>query len=203
MVVKGDCPHCGTRSVALTITNSVRSERNGRVYTDSLVVCGQCGRCILAMIPGRLRSEQHIYELGWALAPPLPDPGAPAHTPEHVGRFFEQGMEILNRNFDAAGTMFRKTLEAALKLRFPELNGNLVQRIDKAAKNGALTQHMAEWAHQIRRLGNEAAHEEEPFSEQDATDLRSFTDLLLRYLFTLPGMLEEAQRKPGDHEAQV
>ena len=105
------------------------------------------------------------------VAPSLPDTGAPDHTPENVGRFFEQGMENLPRNFDAAGTMFRKALDTALAARFPELKGRLVERIDKAASNGALTRDMAEWAHRIRRLGNDAAHDEEPFSQSDVPEL--------------------------------
>ena len=63
-------------------------------------------------------------------------------------------MENLPRNFDAAGTMFRKALDTAFTARFPELKGRLVERIDGAAKSGALTQDMAQWAHRIRRLGN-------------------------------------------------
>jgi hypothetical protein len=50
---------------------------------------------------------------------------------------------------------------------------------------------MKEWAHHIRRLGNDAAHEEEPFEEDEARGLQSFTELLLTYAFTLPGMLVE------------
>jgi len=107
-------------------------------------------------------------------------------------------MENMPGNRDAAGAMIRKTLETALKAKFPESRGTLIKRIEAAEKDGALTRDMAQWAHQIRHLGNEAAHEEEPFSEDDAEDLRSFTDLLLRYLFTLPGMLEKARKKPEE-----
>lgn len=99
--------------------------------------------------------------------------------------------------------MMRKTLESALAAKFPDLKGRLVDRIDVAEKQGAMTKDMAQWAHRIRRLGNDAAHDDEPFSERDAAELRGFTDLLLRYLFTLPGMLEKAQRQSGHQENQA
>ena len=47
-------------------------------------------------------------------------------------------------------------------------------------------------------LGNEAAHEEEPFTEGDARALHAFTDLVLRYLFTLPGMMAAARREEDE-----
>ena len=89
--------------------------------------------------------------------------------------------------------MFRKALDAGLKNKFPEIKGSLYERIRKAEKERGLTPDLAKWADQIRLGGNEAAHDEEPFSEQDAERLRTFTDLVLRYLFTLPGVLAEAQ----------
>lgn len=54
------------------------------------------------------------------------------------------------------------------------------------AKEGLITKDMQEWAHKIRLEGNEAIHElEEPTKEQ-AVELQLFTELMLTYLFTLP-----------------
>jgi hypothetical protein len=67
--------------------------------------------------------------------------------------------------------------------------GNLQQRIEKLSVAVGVTPAMKEWAHEIRELGNDAAHEEEPFTEIEATTLQAFTELFLTYTFTLPGML--------------
>ena len=200
MIFKCDCPHCGARSVAFTHHKALASQRSGR--TDVFASCGHCERGIVAMVRGRpVSTAEDMYRFGWTTAPDLPDTGAPVHTPGNVGRFFEQGLENLPRNFDAAGTMFRKALDTALTARFSELEGSLMKRIDKAADNGALTPDMAQWAHRIRHLGNDAAHDEEPFSPEDAQELHGFTDLVLRYLFSLPGMLAAAQGGGGADEA--
>ncbi len=132
------------------------------------------------------------------IAPTLPSTGAPPHTPANVERFFEQGMANLSGQWDAAGAMFRKALDTALTAKFPDIKGSLAQRIQKAGDDGLLTSDMAEWAHEIRRLGNEAVHEDDPFSEGDARVLHSFTDLVLRYLFTLPGMMAVARAGAGE-----
>ena len=195
-IVRDDCPHCGVKSVAFTVEKSVTFTVGPRKFSDRFVQCGHCGRGVLLMHDDASAGD-------YVVAPSLPDTAAPAHAPDNVARYFVQGMENLTRNFDAAGMMFRKALDTALTAKFPNIKGRLVDRIDEAAKQGAMTKNMADWAHQIRRLGNEAAHEEEPFSRQDAEELRSFTDLLLRYLFTLPGMLQAAQGKPKNPKARA
>ncbi len=173
---------------------------NSRVFRwDTFAICGQCNRGIVATFSVKDKNDNPATASPSLLshdciAPSAPDTGAPDHTPENVARFFKQGKENLCGNWDAAGSMFRKALEAALKNKFPDIDGNLYERIKKVNEKGGLTPDMAKWAHQIRRLGNDAAHEEEPFSERDALDLHAFTDLFLRYLFTLPGMLEEARK---------
>ena len=137
---------------------------------------------------------------GPTISPTPFDATAPEYTPASVANFFGQGMDNLHGNWDAAGTMFRKALDVGLKAKFPDISRtlSLFQRIEKAEETGGLTPELAEWAHQIRLDGNDAAHEEEPFSKEDAENLHTFTDLVFRYLFTLPGMLAKAQQEPSE-----
>ena len=96
---------------------------------------------------------------------------------------------------ESAGMMFRKTLEIALKTIRPDDTGSLKKRIDSAADAGAITKDLAEWAHRIRLDGNEAAHDEEPFSSPEIQALQRFTELVLLYMFTLPGMLRKSSEE--------
>ena len=105
-------------------------------------------------------------------------------------------MDDLTNNWDAAGSMFRKALETGLKRKFPDMKGDLNTRIKEAAEQQKLTPDLAEWAHQVRLDGNTAAHE--VFSKEEAVRLAEFTELVFLYLFTLPGMLKEAQEKTGN-----
>jgi hypothetical protein len=116
----------------------------------------------------------------------------PSHLPDNVGSYFRQGTDNLRRrNWDAAGTMFRKAVDIGLRHLHAGSTGNLFDRINNLPQETGVTPAMKDWAHQIRRLGNDAAHEDEPFTEDDAKDLRSFTELFLTYAFSLPAMIEE------------
>ena len=205
-VFQADCPHCGTKSVAFTIIHERKANKISGYHWDTLAHCGQCSRGILASFNTLNNSPptSHLNIASWdyskclTIAPSCPDTNAPDHTPPNVARFYSQGMDNLPGNWDAAGSMFRKALETALKHKFPEIKGTLYERIEKAAKQHKLMPDLAEWAHQIRLDGINAVHEEEPFSKEDAERLSIFTKLVLLYLFALPGMLEHARYAPPD-----
>ncbi len=93
--------------------------------------------------------------------------------------------------------MLRKSIDVALKHVDPDLKGNLVTRINRASESGKLTPELAKWAHHVRLEGNDAAHDEDPFTAEEAGALHKFTELVLMYLFTLPGMLKERRGKPA------
>ena len=178
-------------------------EQDYRDYYDILATCLVCGRSVVATIsaPGSLDRFASNDITVHAMAPMPADTTAPDHTPANVGSFYKQGMENLSKNWDAAGTMFRKALEAGIKSKWPSVTGSLFHRIDCVAAQGGLTEDMKEWTHQIRLIGNDAAHEEEPIGRNQAQDIATFTRLFLLYAFTLPRMLEEARRPAEDATA--
>lgn len=124
---------------------------------------------------------------------------APEHTPDHVARPFIQALDNLRRsNWDAAGAMCRKALDVATKQIAAGQGVHaavLKQRIDKLAAAHLIPPSLREWAHIIRDDGNDAAHDEDPFTESEASELVAFTELFLQYVFSLPGMLEERRER--------
>ena len=137
------------------------------------------------------------------VSPKLRSATAPIHTPDRVADIFRQGKESENSGlWDAAGAMFRKCVEIGLKDRFPDIDASLspYKRIQKAADENRLTRELAEWAHSIRALGNEAVHEY-TFTRVQANEISAFSEILLQYMFTLPGELDRkrilAAKKPN------
>lgn len=202
-----DCPYCYTKKAAFQ-GNSPMAVKRGKENIDYIMLmqCQVCGNGVVATFQSA--SANHLLEWlqGKASMGPdsatligvVPKPqavGAPQYTPDNVTRFYLQGMENVARNFDAAGTMFRKSLDTALKRLDPNGKGTLEKRIDNLPAETGVTPAMKTWAHEIRHLGNDAAHEEDPFTEAEARSLQAFTELFLTYVFTLPGMLEA--RKPA------
>lgn len=121
----------------------------------------------------------------------------PPDVPPNVERFFIQGMiNLRGRHWDAAGAMFRKALDVATKIICPEARKKtLFARIEQLVEAGLLTEAMGEWSHEIRIDGNDAVHDEEPETEEDAQAIQKFTDAFLRYSFTLPSLVEENRKK--------
>jgi hypothetical protein len=98
---------------------------------------------------------------------------------------------------NAAAIMFRRSIEIAVKsLPNAAQSGNLKKRIDDLPANIA-TPAMKEWAHQVRLDANDAAHEPEEFSEDDAKQLHTFAEMFLTYAFTLPAMMKRAKGVPS------
>lgn len=201
-VLKLDCPHCGIRQAAFTIggqydyagkLNSMTRTRPN--CSTVLYICPGCSEAVVAS--ARNGTITDLY--------PEVESETPAHLPNEVERYFEQGVDCLRGNYDAAGMMFRKSLEVGLGIKFPDTKGTLANRIKALSANGALTQDLETWANHIRLEGNEAAHD--LFTKAQAEELHSFTDLVLTYLFTLPEIAKKAdatrQAKKATDAAQA
>lgn len=202
-IKKQTCPHCRTQNVAFNFSSEWRASGEKR----ALFTCGSCSEGIicevftghsLPQLGGDLERHPVTFGRQWPL---MPSGAAPSDTPPTIARYFEQGTSSLeSANFDAAGMMFRKTLESATKFLDPDLSSRPhIKRIDSLASSGRLTSDMATWAHEVRLGGNDAAHEDDPFTVEEALDLKNFIENFLRYAFTLPSAVK---RRSGSSEAE-
>lgn len=127
--------------------------------------------------------------------------GPQAQIPSSLPAPIERSLRQAERNFaakdceDAAAIMYRRALESAIKDKFPDAKGTLAARIDKAVTLGGLPQFMSDWAHEVRLVGNDGAHDLEGVSRVDLEAARGFVDAFLRYLYSLPAMVEERRAK--------
>lgn len=210
-IIQNDCPYCGTKSVAFSIVHQQQCTKTDPCLWDVLATCARCSRGVIIAYrvpenvkpascvehPNRRRLVQFV-----SVFPSPPNTEAPEYTPDNVANYFRQAKDSQNNgNWDAAGAMFGKALEIALKEKFPDIKGKLNVRIQKAADDHKLTAELAGWAHHVRILRNEAVHDEEPLKQEDVEDVEAFAHVILQYLFTLPGELEEARdRRKGAQE---
>jgi hypothetical protein len=218
-IVSSDCPHCFTKHIALLLV-AASNLHSGNEIAASLV-CPKCKMPISARLekinPMSSARDAHelnsfntdIKELNWRIAetwPTIPLPSIPEFIPPDVARVLLQGESNFTTegNEEAAGMMYRKALDIGLKKIDPQLTGMLGSRIKKLKDAGKLTNDIAEWADSIKDTGNEAAHEEAPISREELKELRSFTDMVLRYLFTLPNMVKKrrGQKLEWDYESE-
>ncbi len=205
-VATRDCPYCKTKHVAF---NSVADWKTQSGKSRALFRCGSCLEGVIweystasGQHPMGSNGEVRQFHIVLGEQWPKPESGAaPQDTPASVASYFEQGTSSLEAgNFDSAGMMFRKTLESATRILDTNLSKiPLVKRIENLAAGGKITADLAQWAHEVRLGGNEAAHDEEPFSLEDCRDLCNFIENFLRYAFTLPSAVKRRSATPVEN----
>jgi hypothetical protein len=171
--------------------------------------CGVCGNGIILKFQGiaitqwfqsNISLPQNVLLLGtW---PKRNSAKEPDSIPASVGSYYLQarGSEELG-HWDAAGAMFRKALDVSLRTLNPNAKGTIFARIESLPEEAGVTSAMKEWAHAIRRLGADAAHDEDPFTDEEAKSLGIFTEMFLTYAFSLPALLRKNQ-KPTSNVAE-
>ena len=213
------CPHCGAESVGFYIASdrmrpsTVNSYHVPHRVWDDLAICTKCEHAVIVVYalsesdvarqssPAQCPSDPENW--GFKLIDVLPRPRpsrAPEHLPDPLPNIFVQAANALKRgDWDASGAMSRKTLDVSTKLLMKDAAkpvGNLGPRIDALAKQGKLTEDLQQWAHHIRMDGNDASHDEDPFTKDEAEELLDFTELFLTYVFTLPGRMKDKMKSP-------
>lgn len=200
-----------------------RTPGGGVTYTHEdwlLMSCGHCKKTISGVYRFRKRGER--YDLAkWHQDHGSPEDNGflyvdhhpkaeenvvPKHVAPHVESPFRQALSnIAAENFDAAGTMARKALEITTKdvvrrkvedeaeverlLKRTWLKG----RIKELHRLGHLTDGLAELAQIVKDEGDEAAHDEEPYDEEAARLLVEYSQALLTYVYTIPGMVDDVR----------
>lgn len=200
------CRQCGADCIALQLRGAYA------IVENELALFCECPRCDLPstfhirssdIAPNQIGSVistnfdlsaiQHRVIACWPERKLLTIP----FVPEKVSKAYRQAEDNFPRigNEDAAAVMFRRTLELALQEKFGRKVQNLKSEIDKLVKSGDLIPSIGEWAHEVRLIGNEAAHQEDGVDRESLTDLRNITEIILRNLFMLPGLIEERRKR--------
>jgi hypothetical protein len=211
-----NCPHCGARNMTFRVFGAVHPPSadlaSGKRTSISVgAECQGCWKPVSAHLRfnghlnghGQLQHfEQHIFphltkdlanvaSLDFAMLDSWPK-AAPSRIPDHlpapVRSAFAQG-EI---NFstpdcdEAAATMYRRALDLALKQAYPDLKGDLYKKIEALVANNVVPTAIGEWAHEVRIVGNDGAHDLEGTTRDDVRAARDFIDAVLQYIYSLP-----------------
>ena len=202
-----DCPHCHTKSVSFKSYGET-IKPDSRICVTAFY-CGNCyGAYITEIITDNLNftpntkdgNIQNYDDFTFISEYPKSKVStAPKYLPNNINKFFLQSATSLKSgNLDASSMMSRKVLEVAVKTLNLEGKGSLYKRIEELSKLGKITEELKDWAHIIRDDGNEASHEEEPVTEEFASELLSFTEMFLMYTFTMPGMVASRRHDEGE-----
>ncbi|WP_179188150.1 DUF4145 domain-containing protein [Kiloniella majae] len=194
-----DCPHCGTKNSGFEIKGKFDffDSINHRNTSAWFLMCGNPECTFPAVAVAQALDRVHLR--GFYPTPHEPD--LPDHMPENVEHYYLQAESILQQHADAAGAMYRKALDVGLKIRFPEIEGLLASRLKKLVNQGLLTEELGDFSHHVRLGGNDAVHDEDPFTVNEAKELGFLTKMVMTYIYTLPEMIRLRQERVDAEKA--
>ncbi|MBI1826680.1 MAG: DUF4145 domain-containing protein [Planctomycetes bacterium] len=184
------------RSDAVNPIDEVDCEYHGDHY--SVAICRRCKGPFLIRearygIPGEFETvtdEVVLY--------PVPTGHNLEGLPDSIQRSIAQARRSYSASsYDACALMCRRALEALCKNLLAK-GKDLASRLADLNTNGRIDARMLDWAHGVRLVGNEAAHDvEAEVTAADARDILEFTEALLTYVFTLDAKFRsfEARRR--------
>ena len=185
------CPHCRQLNAPLAFQSF--TPLNGRAV--SFWLCSHCqhGICIESEA-FNLYAEPHVFG-SYQIFPRPASSEAPEFTPSDISKKYREAkICFYTEQFTASAIMSRCTLEAVVKTLGASGN-NLRSHIEDLAKRHVITPSLASWAHSLRIIGNEAAHELTDITKQDAEQALFFAEMLLTYIYTLPGRIEQLRNR--------
>ena len=192
-----DCPKCDVSDAVSSIPGLPSHQWFGGLADYTFGVCRECGElCGITVTLMSLEGDLCTHAYGFPrplISAGLPeqektfsadDIVVPPYMPASVASLFRQARHnFVLCNWDAAGMMYRKTLEVALCVKFDIISRNLASTIKKVSTSEPATFKL--FALLTLSAGNDAAHEEQ-FSEAGAVLLDSQLEQLVVYLFTVP-----------------
>jgi hypothetical protein len=190
------CPFCSQNGRFSTEYHAEKKQPNGvKVLNFDTLKCGNCASFV--QVFWSASKERHDFRAQpWSLT----FDKAPDHYPADVARYWLQAKKSLVAcNYDAAVVMARSAVQLALRAH--EAKGaNLLEAIDDLARKGLVPPVLQDWSHNVRELGEEAAHPrtaQSPSAAQDAAEVVNFSDFMFEYLYLFPKRIDDFRgRKP-------
>lgn len=208
------CRVCRSESASYTLFGQYRIP-GGQSYALAFA-CNACGypRAVVVVskhspndMNGLLDAQHENVLRVLEDLPERPQRATPEYTPDAVARFYLQATHNLELgNPDAAGAMARKSLDVATKQLGAPRDKWLKARIDWMHENGMLTDDLHAWAIIIKNEGDDATHDEDPYTDEEAQELVDFTEIFLTFVYTIPGKIKakaKAVVTPGAGEVHL
>lgn len=174
----------GFRSAAVSELDVPDAEYHGEHYI--LAFCGRCNspfliRQSLFGIPAEFETvtdEIILY--------PLNDRLELSDVPASVRKAHAQAVRAFGTGlYEPSALMCRKALEAICKSK-GAMGRSLYDRLATLERLGVIDARLLAWAHEIRLVGNDAAHDPDgDVSKDDARDVLDLTEAILLYVFSL------------------
>jgi hypothetical protein len=128
---------------------------------------------------------------------PLPHAEGSADVPDGIRKAFAEAVTCLAAGCPrAAAVMARRALEAVCAHQGIK-EATLAKSVDSLVASGKLVPSLAEWAKEVRLVGNKGAHFDalDEIDANDVSELLSFLEELLKFMYELPADLLRRRNK--------
>ncbi|MEP3277250.1 MAG: DUF4145 domain-containing protein [Stappiaceae bacterium] len=205
--IVNDCQRCGTSQVQMPLMGHIQINSHN---FELFVMCNVCGKGSIydGQPTGNLQeirnlgAGRHIAKMPIQIHPNVPI--LSDDVPERTADLFRQAATCRQYGLsEAAGAMLRKTIDVGTK----EIYANDERLADKTPANALrsrlqalgemkiLEEDIVELADIAALDGNDAAHDEDPYTSEEAEALEDLTFDLLDRLFVRPAKIARVREK--------
>lgn len=173
------CPYCH-RYTALS---------NRGIYLNYWM--GECNACHDVVLVNNYNGTIYPH--------PLPKPVSEKIIEPIRKDFMEANLCFSVSAYRAAAVMARRALQSICLDKGAKEGDDLKKQIDWLFAQGVVTKDLKEWAHEVRLVGNDAAHPKkpegnQPVSKEDAEDILQLLDQFCQVLYVAPAIAEERKK---------
>ncbi len=209
-IMKRDCVRCGTIGVQLS---AIGYSHIGEGRWEAAFSCNQCLQINVYRVQSAFNLTQNNFNLDLtggvdaeeeAVLNVVNAPELDEAIPANIASIFKQGATCRRLQMaDAAGAMFRKTIDVATKAVF-ETDPRLAEkrpaealrvRIKALGQFKVLEEDIVELADVVAVDGNDAVHEVDPYTAEEAEALEDLTLDLLDRMFVKPARIAAVRAK--------
>jgi Domain of unknown function (DUF4145) len=169
---------CGFCNVTVSSIRGylLRSKTNGN-QIGGLYICPNCRGAIFVSPDGTRY--------------PSPALGNPVkHVPPDLEALYEEARRCSSQNCYTGAVLLCRKMLMNIAVEQGEREGlQFIQYVNFLADKGFVPPNGKHWVDHIRKKGNEATHEIAVMNQQDAQDLISFIEMLLRFIYEFPNMI--------------
>ena len=129
--------------------------------------------------------------------PGVPYGNSVAHLPSDVSSLYDEARNCTAAScYTAAVLICRKLLMNIAVAQGAKPGQSFISYVDYLASNGYVPPNGKGWVDHIRRKGNEATHEIVLMTQDDAHDLISFAEMLLKFIYEFPNRVPGGSSGP-------
>jgi len=182
---------------------------NGQQIENRSYICGYCGDRVSSNRGYRLGKHQDgsgeqvggVYICPYCQGPtffqidgnrlPLPAIGNTVKSvPEALNKIYEEARKCTSQAcFTGSVLLCRKMLMNIAVEKGEKKGKKFIEYVNYLSGKGYIPPDGKHWVDHIRKKGNEATHEIAIMEEQDAKELLTFTEMLLRFIYEFPNLV--------------